>query len=51
MELTNVYDDPDYSDVRDQMTRLLYDVQARYGDSPELARQILEADLERLGQR
>ena len=44
-EMRNVYADPDYSDVRDQMIALLADVQARYGDSPELAREFLEADL------
>ena len=48
MELTSVYDDPAYSDVREEMTALLYEVQARYGDSPELAQQILEADLARM---
>ena len=51
LELSNVYDDPDYADVRDEMTSLLYEVQARYGDSPELAQEILQADLERLEQQ
>ncbi len=51
MELSSVYDDPAYADVREEMTQLLYEVQARYGDSPELARKILEADLERLRQQ
>ena len=47
-EMTNVYDDPSYADVREQMTALLADVQARYGDSPELADDFLEIDLEEL---
>ncbi len=47
-EMTNVYDDPSYADVREQMTALLADVQARYGDSPELADEFLEIDLEEL---
>ncbi len=47
-EMTNVYDDSSYADVREQMTALLADVQARYGDSPELADEFLEIDLEEL---
>ncbi len=47
MELSSVYDDPDYADVREEMTALLAEVQARYGDSPELARETLEEDLAR----
>ena len=47
-EMRNVYADPSYADVREQMTTLLAEVQARYGDSPELAREFLESDLEEL---
>ncbi len=47
-EMTNVYDDPSYADVREQMTALLADVQARYGDSTALADEFLEIDLEEL---
>jgi arylsulfatase A-like enzyme len=47
-EMTNVYAEPSYAEVRDQMKKLLADVQARYGDSPELAREFLEADLKEL---
>ncbi len=48
-ELRNRYDDPGYADVRERMTLLLADVQERYGDSPELARELLKQDLEALG--
>ncbi len=51
MELTSVYNDPTYADIRDEMTRLLYEVQARYGDSPELAQEILESDLARMAEQ
>jgi arylsulfatase A-like enzyme len=44
-ELRNVYADPTYRAARDDMHRLLDEVQARYGDSPELARQLVERDL------
>ena len=47
-EMTNVYDDPSSADVREQMTTLLSDMQTRYGDSPELAEEFLEIDLEEL---
>jgi len=44
-ELRNVYADPGYREVREELTRKLGEVQSRYGDSPELARQLLESDL------
>ena len=47
-ELQNRYDDPGYADVRDHMTSLLADVQVRYGDSLELAREYVRQDLEAL---
>lgn len=47
-EMTNVYSDPSYAEVREQMTALLAEVQARYGDSPELAHEFLERDLDEL---
>ncbi len=48
-ELQNRYDDPAYADVRERMLLLLADVQDRYGDSLELARELVEQDLEALG--
>ncbi|MDJ0812794.1 MAG: sulfatase [Woeseiaceae bacterium] len=47
-EMRNVYADLSYADVRETMTALLAEVQARYGDSPALAREFLEADLAEL---
>ncbi len=47
-EMRNVYSDPEYREVRERMTALLADVQARYGDSPELASELLERDLQEL---
>ena len=44
-ELRNVYADPAYATVRDDMHRLLAEVQGRYGDSPELARDVVQRDL------
>ena len=49
-EMSNVYDDPAYRAMRDEMHRLLDEVQARYGDSPELAREMIERDLEAAGE-
>ncbi|MDJ0748400.1 MAG: sulfatase [Woeseiaceae bacterium] len=48
-ELQNRYDDPGYADVRERMILLLADVQERYGDSLELARELVRQDLEALG--
>ena len=45
--MRSVYDDPEYAEVREKMTALLVDVQARYGDSPELAQEMLANDLAR----
>lgn len=44
-ELRNVYADPEYREIREELTRKLGEVQSRYGDSSELARQLLESDL------
>ncbi len=46
-ELTNIYYDPAHAKTRYDMTQLLYDVQSRYGDSPELAQKMLRDDLRR----
>lgn len=45
-EMQNLYDEPGYADVRERMKLLLADVQARYGDSLELARELVKQDLE-----
>ncbi len=45
-ELQNRYDDPSYADVRERMILLLADVQERYSDSLELARELVKQDLE-----
>jgi len=46
-ELQNLYSDPDYANVRTQLHQRLKELQEQYGDSPELAQEILEADLSR----
>ena len=46
-EMQSVYDDPGYAEVRGKMIALLAEVQARYGDSPELAQEMLANDLEK----
>ncbi len=50
-EMRNVFDAPEYADVREKMTALLAEVQARHGDSPELARKFLETDLAELAEQ
>ena len=44
-EMRNVYNVPEYEQVREDMMNLLAEVQQRYGDSPALARQFIEDDL------
>ena len=44
-EMQNVYHEARYADVRARMKELLAEVQARYGDSTELAQELLERDL------
>jgi len=46
-ELRNVYDDPGYAGVRENLRLELRRLQALYGDSDELARRFLEEDLAR----
>lgn len=43
-ELENVYYDPAYAKLRYEFVQKLGDVQRRYGDSPELARQFIRED-------
>ncbi|MCJ7679599.1 MAG: sulfatase [Candidatus Aminicenantes bacterium] len=44
-EMTNVYDDPAYTDIIAELKTELEQLQRQYGDSPELARRMLEKDL------
>jgi len=46
-ELRNVYDDPGYAGVRENLRLELRRLQALYGDSDELAQRFLEEDLAR----
>jgi arylsulfatase A-like enzyme len=44
-ELLNVYDDPTYAGVRHELEEELARLQRQYGDSEEIARRFVEADL------
>ncbi|MCW8924915.1 MAG: sulfatase-like hydrolase/transferase [Xanthomonadales bacterium] len=44
-EMLNVYGDPAYADVQAELHVKLNELRERYGDSDELTRQVLEADL------
>ena len=44
-EMHNVYYDPRYAKPRYDLVQKLAEVQQRYGDSPELARELIEVDL------
>ena len=46
-ELSNEYENPEYADIRDQLHQRLRDLQEQYGDSEELAQEILESDRNR----
>ncbi|MDH4270336.1 MAG: DUF4976 domain-containing protein, partial [Candidatus Aminicenantes bacterium] len=46
-ELRNIYDDPGYADVREDLRQELRRLQALYGDSDELAQRFLQEDLAR----
>ena len=48
LEVRNVYDDPGYSAIILKLKRELNRLQKKYGDSEELAREFVEADLEKL---
>ncbi len=45
-EMRNVYDDPAYADVREELHRKLSDLRNHYGDSDELDQKYLKAYLE-----
>ncbi len=46
-ELDNVYGDPSYLDIRQELSEQLKEIQASYGDSPELAEKLVEADVKK----
>jgi len=50
-ELQNVYDDPAYASVVTEMKAELKRLQELYGDSDELARKLLQEDMERRKKR
>jgi hypothetical protein len=47
-EMKNVYQDPAYSEIRDQLHKRLEELRKQYGDSDELNRQFIAFDLKRL---
>ncbi|MFW5832454.1 MAG: sulfatase, partial [Prolixibacteraceae bacterium] len=50
-EMNNVYNDPDYAEVREQMHKKLAELRDYYGDSDELNEKYLEAYLEHRAKR
>lgn len=50
-EMQNVYNDPEYNSIKEDLHNRLEELRKQYGDSDELARQMLDADLERLGNK
>jgi arylsulfatase A-like enzyme len=46
MEMNNIYDDPDYAEVRDMMHERLVELREKYGDSEANDQKFLEAYLE-----
>ncbi len=51
MEMNNVYDDPEYANIRDMMHEKLEEVREYYGDSDELNQKYLEEYLEHMEKR
>ena len=47
-EMNNVYDDPDYVDIRSQLHQRLNELRAQYGDSDELTQKMLQEDLDQM---
>jgi arylsulfatase A-like enzyme len=45
-EMNNVYDDPDYAEVREELHQKLEDLRKEYGDSDEMNQKYLNAYLE-----
>lgn len=48
-ELTNVYDDPAYAEVKADLHKRLTEIRKQYGDSDELNEKYLKAYLEHMG--
>ena len=48
-ELKNVYEDPAYAKIRDELHLKLDGLRTKYGDSKELSQQYLDKYLDRLG--
>jgi arylsulfatase A-like enzyme len=46
-ELMNVYDDPEYGEIRNALQKRLGELRKEYGDSDELAMEMLARDLKR----
>jgi arylsulfatase A-like enzyme len=46
-EMQNIIDEPDYSEIKNQLLARLSELRTQYGDSDELTQQILEDDLVR----
>ena len=46
MELTNVYDDPAYAEIRADLHKQLDDMREKYGDSSELSQEYIEKYLD-----
>ena len=44
-EMNNVYEDPAYGEIREQLMEKLHELQAQYQDGDSLATAILERDL------
>lgn len=49
-ELNNVYNDPAYADIKEELHRKLTDLRAKYGDSDELDQKYIKAYLDHLNQ-
>lgn len=45
-EMNNVYNDPEYADVRDKLHTKLMELREKYGDSDELSQEYLKAYLD-----
>lgn len=45
-EMNNIYNDPEYENIKNEMHEKLQDIRAKYGDSDELNKHYLEAYLE-----
>jgi arylsulfatase A-like enzyme len=50
-EMNNVYDNPEYAVVREELHKKLVDIRAHYGDSDEMDKKFLDAFLEHRNKR